>query len=687
MNAASSDRIHFPKPQRRLAARLGWAGPYAPIIGLLVLGAIGLALSRAGLIVWQWPRVEPTGGAATIMLQGLRSDLIMLGWVIAPALIVLPAFISLRQVSAWVRLSCWWFALALSFIALMELMTPSFLIQYDVRPNRTFVDYIEYPRELLLMLWAGFRYPLIGALLAIVTLSWLIFRQFGAYRRAAKPWSGTRTLLVWPLAVFCVFMMIRSNTHGRPVHLGNFSFCGDATVNSLVANSAYSMLYAAYQIRREAGLSHQYGEMPIEEIIRRTRAQMGVAADRFISNSQPTLRVQTASVRRERPLNLVIIMQESLGASFVGSLGGEALTPDIDRLADQSLWFEQMYATGTRTSRGIEALIAGFPPTPALPIVRLSKSQKDFFTLGTALKEVGFRNEFVYGGDANFDNRGGFLLSNGFDAVIDRDDYQSPVFPGYLGVSDEDLFTKLHERLGQLQDDNQPHFLLALTLSHHAPYDYPSGRIDVGDENPATVENTARYADYAVGQFIERARKSAYWNNTLFLVVADHESELRIRGDALVPVDGFHIPALIVGADIQPRRVQSTTSQIDLAPTLLSLLGVDATIAFAGRDLTRTLPEFGNTPAPVAPRALMQFNENFAWVQNQRVTVLSPDEDSDKIGEVHQYLYDPASKHLTPATDHDIEAEKNALAQALLPAWLYEQQRYQLPAHRAASTP
>ncbi len=672
---------------RGLAARLAWAGPYAPILSLLVLGALGLALSRAGLIVWQWPRVEPTGGAGSMMLQGLRSDFMTLGWIIAPALIALPIFTVLRRVPLWLRLSCIWFALALSFVTLMELVTPSFLIQYDVRPNRTFVDYLEYPREVLVMLWAGFRYAVIGALLAIATLTWLIFRRFGAYRRAARPWSIGRTLLIWPLAVLIVFMMIRSNTHGRPVHLGNFSFCSDATVNSLVANSAYSMLYAAYQIRREAGLSQQYGEMPIDEVIRRARAQMGVAQSSFVSEEQPTLHVHAASVRRERPLNLVIVMEESLGASFVGSLGGESLTPNIDRLAGESLWFEQMYATGTRTSRGLEALIAGFPPTPALPVVRLSKSQKDFFTLGTALRTAGYRNEFVYGGDANFDNRSGFLLSNGFDAVIDRDDYASPIFPGYLGVSDEDLFAKLDERLVQLGSTGQPHFLLALTISHHAPYDYPVGRIDVGSGDPATVENTARYADYAVGEFLKRARNSAYWKDTLFLVVADHESELRIKGDALVPVDGFHIPALIVGADTQPLRVQSTTSQIDLAPTLLSLLGVDATVAFPGRDLTRTLPEFGNTPAPVAPRALMQFNQNFAWMQNNRITVLSPDENSDKVGEVRQYLYDPVSTAQSPAPDRDIEAEKDALAHALLPAWLYEQQRYQLPAKRTQPAP
>lgn len=669
---------------RDLAGRLAWAGPYAPVLGLLLLGAVGLAASRAGLILWQWPRVAPTGAAGSMMLQGLRSDLILMGWFIAPMLLALPLFAAFRRTALWLRVACSWFALALCFVVLMELVTPTFLIEYDVRPNRTFLDYLEFPRDTAVMLWAGFRFAVIAGFIGLGVLGWLIFRHFRSYAGDGG-WTLRRTLLVWPIALFATVMMIRSNTHGRPVHLGNFSFCGDATVNSLVANSAYSMLYAAYQIRREAGLSQQYGQMPVDEMIRRARAQLGVGADRFVSADWPLARTQAASMRRERPLNLAIIMQESLGASFVGSLGGKALTPNIDQLADRSLWFEQMYATGTRTSRGVEALAAGFPPTPALAVVRLAKSQKDFFTIGTALRQAGFHNEFVYGGDANFDNLGGFLLSNGFQTVIDRKDFQNPAFPGFLGVSDEDLYGKIHERLQTLHQAGQPFLLLTLSLSHHQPYDYPDGRITVEGDNKATTENSARYADHALGEFLARAQASDYWKDTLFLIVADHES--RITGDALVPVEGFHIPALIVGADTRPMRVRSTTSQIDLAPTMLSLIGVDAEVTFAGRDLTRTLPEFGNDPAPVAPRAIMQYNQNFAWMQNGRVTVLTPDENSDKVGEVRQYLYDSGRRALTPAPDRDAEAEKDALAQALLPAWLYEQQRYRIPSDRTALAP
>lgn len=646
------------------------------MLGLLLLATLGLAISRAGLIIWQWPRVAPTGGAGMMMLQGLRSDLMAVGWVLAPALLLLPIFVVLRRIGLWLRISCFWFAFALMFLALLELATPQFIIQYDVRPNRIFADYLMYPREVISMLLAGFRTALILGLSTLAVLAWLIARHLATYSAKARPWPARRTLLIWPLVVVAVFFMIRSNTHGRPVHLGNFSFSGDAMVNSLVANSAYTMLTAVYQMKHEAGLSQEYGEMPVEEMVRRVRSSMSAAPADFLSDELPTLHRQNASVRRAKPLNLVIILEESLGSDFVERLGGRPLTPNLERLADSGIWFNQLYATGTQTSRGIEAVIAGFVPTPARPVVRLSKAQKDFFTLGTALKQASYHNEFIYGGDSNFDNRAGFFLSNGFDAVTDRSDYKNPIFPGYLGVSDEDLFEMTHQRLQALHEAGQPFFVLALSLTNHPPYDYPDGRIKLANPSKATVENTALYSDYALGKFIERARASPYWADTLFLVVADHEA--RVRGDSLVPVHKFHIPGLILGADTRPLQIDSTASQIDLAPTLLSMIGIDGDFPFVGRDLTRTLPEFGNSSGP-APRAIMQFNQYFAWMQNDQVTILLPDDnDADKTGDVRHFLYDRKTGALRPSAAATAESDRQILAQALMPAWLYREQRYRV---------
>ena len=168
------------------------------------------------------------------------------------------------------------------------------------------------------------------------------------------------------------------------------------------------------------------------------------------------------------------------------------------------------------------------------------------------------------------------------------------------------------------------------------------------------MHNAIKYADHALGQFLKVARASEYWADTLVMVVADHDT--RVYGDELVPVNKFHIPGVILGADTQPRRIHSTTSQIDLAPTLLSLMGVDSEHPFPGRDLTRTLPEFGNQPPLPAPRAMMQFDQNFAWLQGNQVTVLLPD------GDVRYFAYDRRAKSLEPAPSHDPEMARNALA-------------------------
>jgi phosphoglycerol transferase MdoB-like AlkP superfamily enzyme len=158
------------------------------------------------------------------------------------------------------------------------------------------------------------------------------------------------------------------------------------------------------------------------------------------------------------------------------------------------------------------------------------------------------------------------------------------------------------------------------------------------------------------------------------MVVADHDT--RVYGDELVPVNKFHIPGVILGADTQPRRIHSTVSQIDLAPTLLSLLGVDSEHPFIGRDLTRTLAEFGN-PAPLlAPRAMMQFDQNFAWMQDDHVTVLLPN------GDVRYFDYDRRAKSLEPALIKDPETARNALANVLMPAWLYREQLHRMPDRR-----
>lgn len=633
-----------------------------------MLGVLALSISRALLIAWQWERVSVTNSVVSMLLQGLRSDLMTLGIFAAPAVLLLPVLLAIGRVRWWVRASCVWLSLGLVAILFLELATPQFLIEFDSRPNRLLLEYLVYPDEVMAMLWNGYRGLLLLTVGAVIGLAWLIARHFMEYARDPNPWRTRTLLLVWPMIAIALFVMVRSSVQHRPANLATFAFCNDAMVNSLVANSMYSVLTAAYGLTNESQSSSMYGHMSSEEIVRRVRVDMGVPPADFTSEEFPTLHRQIASVRRAEPLNLVIVLEESLGAGFVKQLGGIPITPNLDRLVDQGIWFDQLYATGTRSVRGIEAVVAGFPPTPALSVVKLSKAQREFTTLASVLARSGYRSEFVYGGESHFDNMRSFFLGNGFDTVVDRRDYAAPKFAGSWGVSDEDLFDTAHARISALHAAGRPFFSLVFTSSNHTPFEFPDGRIELHDAQKQTVRNAVKYADHALGQFIERARGSDYWADTLFLVVADHDT--RVYGDELVPVGKFHIPGVIVGADATARRIGSLVSQIDLAPTLLSLMGVDTEHPFPGRDLTRTLPEFGNSPAPLHARAMMQFDQNFGWLERDRLTVLLPD------GGSRQFTFDRKTKQLQPALSTDPEAVQQALANVLMPQWLYREQRY-----------
>jgi phosphoglycerol transferase MdoB-like AlkP superfamily enzyme len=650
-------------PVRRL-------GPYSCILGFMVLGVLALGLSRVLLITWQWDRVDVTDSLVSMLMQGLRSDLMTLGIFAAPTLVLLPPLLAIGRVRLWVQVCCAWLSVSLILIIFLELATPQFLIEYDSRPNRLFLEYLVYPHEVMGMLWNGYRVLLLLTAAAVAGLTWLVIRHFRQYARDTNTWRARSILLVWPIVLLVLFVMIRSSFQHRPANLSTFAFCDDAMVNSLVANSAYSVLTAAYGLKNEAQSSRMYGDMPGAEIVQRVRAGMGVPSADFTSEQFPTLHRQVASVQREKPLNLVIVLEESLGAGFVKRLGGLPITPHIDSLADHGIWFDQLYATGTRSVRGIEAVVAGFPPTPALSVVKLSKSQQDFATLASVLGRAGYRSEFIYGGESHFDNMRSFFLGNGFNDVVDRQHFTSPKFVGSWGVSDEDLFEMADARIRKLHATGSPFFTLVFSSSNHTPFEFPDGRIELYDTQKQTVHNAVKYADYAVGKFIERARASDYWSDTVFLVVADHDT--RVYGDELVPVGKFHIPGVILGADVQPRRIDSLASQIDLAPTLLSLMGVDSEHPFPGRDLTRTLPEFGNLPAPVPPRAMMQFDQNFAWLERDRLTVLLPD------GSSRHFTFDRDTRAIEPSPTGDPEAVRQALANVLMPAWLYREQLYRV---------
>ncbi|WDS35739.1 LTA synthase family protein [Pseudoxanthomonas sp.] len=636
-----------------------------PVAVFFLIGLVLLSGSRLGLACWHAQAVTAVRGWAPVLLQGLRVDVatLCLLYGIAGLLALLMPVTGVigRFWKAALRV---WLTLVTCVLAFMELATPDFMTEYGLRPNRLFVEYLIYPREVASMLLKGHAFSLCVGIAVVALLGWGAWRLAG--RVLARPVSG-RAHLLWRLpAAFVllvlVFIGVRSTLGHRPLNPAMVAFSVDPTVNVLPLNSFYSAAYASLDLVRKSESSRLYGAMPLAQIVAELRAGGGLPASAYVSETLPTLAARPASYSG-RPRNLVIVLEESLGAQFIGSLGGLPLSPNYDRLSGQGWAFDRLYATGTRSVRGIEAVVTGFTPTPAEAVVKQSGSQSNFFTVAQLLGRRGYDATFYYGGESHFDNMRGFFLGNGFNRIIDQKAFDKPAFTGSWGVSDEDLFARADTEFNKLHAQGKPFFGLVFSSSNHDPFEFPDGRIDLYEQPKQTRNNAAKYADYAIGEFFKKAMASPYWNDTVFLVVADHDS--RVFGKNLVPISNFHIPGLILGGGIAPRRDDRIVSQVDLAPTLLSLMGIDDPTPMVGQDLT--------DPSHLVPgRALMQYDRNFALMRGNDVVILQPGKPAAS------FEYDVKANQLVPVAPLP-ELSRAALAHALWGTEAYEKGLYRLP--------
>ncbi len=575
-----------------------------------------LMLSRIGLALWHLDRVNDSSGWLSILFNGLRIDLATLS-----SLLVVPAFLSCffagntTSGKAWLFFVRIWIVLGLWLLVYMELATPPFIMEYDVRPNRLFVEYLKYPAEVFGMLWSGYKLELLIGLLGSIASIYFGWR-FSKHAVSGLTFPKWYWRPVWALMILIIAVMgARSTFEHRPLNPAMVAFSTDPLMNDLVLNSTYSLMFAIKQMQDEANAAKYYGEMPEQEIISQLRQSTSIKPELFISETTPTLSKHIASYQG-KPKNLVILLQESLGARYVGGLGGLPLTPNIDNLISENWNFTRMYATGTRSVRGIEAVITGFSPTPGRAVVKLGKSQSDFFTIAELLKRKGYATQFIYGGESHFDNMKSFFLGNGFTNIQDFPTFEKPEFVGSWGASDGDLYNKAHQQFQQFSKQDKPFFSLVFSSSNHSPFEFPDGKIELYNQPKQTRENAAKYSDYAIGEFFKLAKASDYWDNTIFIVVADHDS--RATGNQLVPIDHYRIPAVIIGKDIPVKSDSRLASQIDIPPTLLSLMGINSLNPMIGNDLTQKIE-------PVKLRAMMQYFKNFAWMNNEDdVVVFQP---------------------------------------------------------------
>lgn len=322
-----------------------------------------------------------------------------------------------------------------------------------------------------------------------------------------------------------------------------------------------------------------------------------------------------AEIQPEQHKNVVLISIESLSADFMSFYGNrDKITPFLDSLAQQSLLFTNLYATGNRTVRGLEALTLCIPPTAGESIIKRESENKNKFTTGNIFKSKGYTTKFLYGGYSYFDNMKDFFGGNGYQ-IVDRDNFKPEeiTFANVWGVCDEDMAKKAISEMNKDAKSGKPFFHHWMTVSNHRPYTYPEGKIDI----PPTSKSRnggVKYTDYALKKFFEMAAKQDWFKNTVFVIVADHCASS--AGKTELPMDKYRIPGMIFSPGfVEPQKFRTVTSQIDIMPTLLGLLHFNYDSKFLGQNV------FSKN---YVPRAYIATYQDLGFVKDNYLTVISP---------------------------------------------------------------
>ncbi|MFT3857303.1 MAG: sulfatase-like hydrolase/transferase [Aquabacterium sp.] len=538
-------------------------------MALSMLTRVALWMKTGAAAEWS------TAHALQVFGIGMLYDALAGASLLAPLMVFLalcpPRLYARRGVRAWLAIGYAAWVLAMLFIAVSEWI---FWDEFGSRFNFIAVDYLIYTHEVVGNIMAS--YPVVPMLAALMLLSaWVVWRWRGPLLAPRGAESG---LARW--APLLLIGVLTAGAH-QLVNARLKDQSENRYVNALSGNGVYEFFSALRQ--NELDYEHHYPSMASDEALRRLRRQLPTPHARLASHDVRDLTRMVDYGQPEQRLNVILISVESLSADYMARFGNrEHLTPRLDALAKQGLLFSNLYATGTRTVRGLEALSISVPPTPGQSIVKRPHNE-GLFTLATVFQSKGYDTRFLYGGWGYFDNMNAYFSGNGY-RVLDRQaiDSRQIHHENIWGVADEDLFTLALQQADASHAQGRPSFMHLMTTSNHRPYTYPEGRIDIPSH--ASRQGGVKYTDWAIGDFIDRASHKPWFKDTVFVIVADHCASSAGKTD--LPVDRYHIPAIVYApAHIAPQEVPRLASQIDVAPTLLGLLKFKYLSRFLGYDL------------------------------------------------------------------------------------------------------
>lgn len=401
------------------------------------------------------------------------------------------------------------------------------------------------------------------------------------------------TLCALPVGAL-LFLVIRGGIRVSTANVGDAYFSTDQYLNLSAINPAFNLFASTERQARYEDEFNFYDEERRATLMKGLYPKSDEGTEYVLNTSRP---------------NILVIFMESFGATMIGRLGGEkGVAPNLERLADEGVFFSRIFANSFRTDRGTVCTFSGYPGLPTLSLMKVSNLCQSLPNIARTLGDAGYTTDFLYGGDINFTNMQGYLRAGGFHTITSQDDFSmSDRNYSKWGVPDGLTFNRLFDMLKEREGAKKPWFTAFLTLSSHEPFEVPFKKFDDAHYNAFA------YTDHCIGEFIKRFKKTPQWKNTLIVLLPDHGTPYPKEGERFSP-RYFRIPMIWAGGAVSRKMtVEKIMNQTDLAATLLAQLGLKHGDFKFSRNV---LSESYNSPF-----AFYSFVNGFCFLDNTGVSV------------------------------------------------------------------
>ena len=570
------------------------------------------------------------GDYLSVMWHGLPLDCSLAGYLTAiPGLLLIASVWTQSPVIRYIRQGYFGFiAFLMACLFIVDLGLYDF---WGFRLDATPIFYFfSSPKDALASAGTGFLLLGFTAFLVYALLLYGIFHAVLIREKAPMkiPYQRLNVSLVM-LLLTALFIPIRGGFTVSTMNLSKVYFSQDQLMNHAAINPAFSFMYSA---THQTHFDKQYRFLPPEE------------ADRlFAELTDKPVAANTALpqlLTTQRP-NIVLIILESFSSHLMQTLGG---LPDVavhmDRFAKEGVLFTHFYANSFRTDRGLASIISAYPGQPSTSIMKYPEKTDKLPSIPRSLKKAGYDLSYYYGGDADFTNMRSYLMSSGIGKIISDEDFPLSERTSKWGAHDHVLFQRLLKDLKE-EPQQEPFLKIVQTSSSHEPFEVPF------QKHADKVLNAFAYADSCVGDFIDQYRKMPLWDNTLFVLVPDHQGAYPHRIEH--PLDGHKIPLILLGGAVsKPAVIDTYASQIDIAATLFAQMGLPhEEFTFSKNILNPDSPHFAFFTRPnffgmaTADNQLV-FNLDAQTVQQDEGT--APGTNLEKGKAFLQKLYDDLAK-------------------------------------------